>query len=78
MIGKGGGRREGEKGRRDGEERRREREERSALIKKKRKFSSYIRNSEWSSCKAYMRKDVLIYEEMRKYLVLFEEAVNHI
>ncbi len=27
---------------------------------------------------SYMRKSFLIYEEMRKYLVLFEEAVSHI
>ncbi len=26
--------------------------------------------------KSYMRKGFLIYEEMRKYLVIFEEAVN--
>jgi len=28
--------------------------------------------------KSYMRKGFLIYEEMRKYLVIREEAVNHI
>jgi hypothetical protein len=26
----------------------------------------------------YVRKGFLIYEEMRKYLVIFEEAVSHI
>jgi hypothetical protein len=28
--------------------------------------------------KSYMRMGVLKYEEMRKYLVLYEEAVSHI
>jgi hypothetical protein len=28
--------------------------------------------------KSYMRKGFLIFEEMRKYLVLYEEAVSHI
>jgi hypothetical protein len=28
--------------------------------------------------KSYMRKGFLIYEEMRKYLVIFGEAVSHI
>jgi hypothetical protein len=28
--------------------------------------------------KSYIRKGFLIYEEMRKYLVIFEEAVSHI
>ncbi len=28
--------------------------------------------------KSYMRKDFLIYEEMRKYLVKNEEAVSHL
>ncbi len=28
--------------------------------------------------KSYMRKDFLKYEEMRKYLVIYEEAVSHI
>jgi hypothetical protein len=27
--------------------------------------------------KSYMRKGFLIYEEMRKYLVIYEEAVSH-
>ena len=30
-----------------------------------------------SGAKSYMRKGFLIYEEMRKYLVLYEEAVSH-
>ncbi len=28
--------------------------------------------------KSYMRKGFLIYEKMRKYLVIYEEAVSHI
>ncbi len=28
--------------------------------------------------KSYMKKSFLIYEEMRKYLVIYEEAVSHI
>jgi hypothetical protein len=28
--------------------------------------------------KSYLRKGFLIYEEMRKYLTIYEEAVNHI
>jgi hypothetical protein len=28
--------------------------------------------------KSYMKKGFLIYEEMRKYLVIYDEAVSHI
>ncbi len=28
--------------------------------------------------KSYMRKGFLIYEEMRKYLVIYDEAVSHL
>ncbi len=50
-----------------------------ALIKKKRKLSSYIKgNSEWSSCKVVYKEGLLIYEEMRKYFTLHKEAVSHI
>ncbi len=28
--------------------------------------------------KSYMKKDFLIYEEMRKFLVIYEEAVSHV
>ncbi len=28
--------------------------------------------------KSYLRKGFLIYEEMRKYLVMYEEAISHI
>jgi hypothetical protein len=31
-----------------------------------------------SVAKSYMRKGFLLYEEMRKYLTLYEEAVSHI
>jgi hypothetical protein len=31
-----------------------------------------------SVAKSYMRKGFLIYDEMRKYLTIFEEAVSHI
>ncbi len=31
-----------------------------------------------SVAKSYMRKGFLIYEEMRKYLVIYEEAISHI
>jgi hypothetical protein len=31
-----------------------------------------------SGAKSHMRKGFLIYEEMRKYLVMFEEAVSSI
>jgi hypothetical protein len=45
------------------------------LIKKKIKFSSYIIHL-GAVAKTYMRKGFLIYEEMRKYLVIYEEAVS--
>jgi hypothetical protein len=31
-----------------------------------------------SVAKSYIRKGILIYEEMQKYLTLIEEAVSHI
>jgi hypothetical protein len=49
------------------------------LIKKKIKFSSYIREIQNGAvAKSYMRKGFLIYEEMRKYFPTYEEAVSHI
>jgi hypothetical protein len=48
-----------------------------ALIKKKRKFSSYTR-VEWSSCKVIYEEglpNIIIYEEMRKFYPKYEEAV---
>jgi hypothetical protein len=41
-----------------------------ALIKKKRKFSSYNRKFR-AVAKSYMRKGFLIYEEMLKYLTIY-------
>jgi hypothetical protein len=44
----------------------------STLIKNKIKFSSYIRKFRSGAvAKSYMRKGFLIYEEMRKYLVIY-------
>ncbi len=48
-----------------------------ALIKKKIKFSIY-KKIQTGAVAIYMRKGFLIYEEMHKYLVIFEEAVSHI
>jgi hypothetical protein len=49
------------------------------LIKKKIKFSSYIRKFiSGAVAKSYMRIGFLIYEEMRKYCPIYEEAVSHI
>ncbi len=31
-----------------------------------------------SVAKSYMSKGLLIYEEMRKYLIIYEETVSHI
>ncbi len=47
-----------------------------ALIKKKIKFSSYIRK--FGMEQLHMREGFLIYEEMRKYFAIYEEAVSHI
>ncbi len=50
----------------------------STLIKKKIKFSSYIRKFQSGAlAKSYMRKGFLN-EEMRKYFPIYEEAVGHI
>ncbi len=49
-----------------------------ALIKKKIKFSSYIRKSIVAITKSYKRKGFLRYEKMRKYLPIYEEAVSYI
>ncbi len=52
----------------------------STRIKKKIKFSSYIRKFrvEQLQSHAYMRKSFLIYEEIQKYFPIYEEAVSHI
>jgi hypothetical protein len=49
-----------------------------ALIKKKLIFLLYKEIQTGAVAKSYKRKGFLIYEEMRKYLVIFEEAVSHI
>jgi hypothetical protein len=48
---------------------------------KKRNFLIHIRIKEiqmGSVAKSYMRKGFLIYEEMSKYLTIFEKPVSHI
>ncbi len=51
----------------------------NALIKKKTNFSSYIRKIQMGlDAKSYMRKRFPIYEEMRKFSTIYEEAVSHI
>ncbi len=48
-------------------------------VKKEKKiFLMYKEIQKGSDAKSYMRKGFLIYEEMRKYLVIYEEAVGHI
>jgi len=49
-----------------------------ALIKNKTKFSLYIRKFRWDRVQSYMRKGFLIYEEMREFFPIYEEAFNHI
>ncbi len=44
------------------------------LIKKKMKFSSSMQ----AVAKSYMRKGFQMYEEMRKYLITYEEAFSQI
>jgi hypothetical protein len=46
------------------------------LIKKK-KILIYQEIQMGSGAKSYMRVGFLIYEEMRKYLTIYEEAVTH-
>jgi hypothetical protein len=41
-------------------------------------FFIYKEIQKGSGAKSYMRKGLLIDEEMRKYLVMYEEAVGHI
>ncbi len=51
----------------------------TTLIKKKKNFSSYIKDIQMEAvAKSYMRKGFLIYEEMRTYLVIYEDAVIQI
>jgi hypothetical protein len=49
-----------------------------ALIKKKRKFSSCKGILKGLSAKSFMRKGFLIFDEMRIYFVVYEEAVCQI
>jgi hypothetical protein len=46
--------------------------------KEKEIFLKYKEVQMGSVAKSYMRKGFLIYEEMRKYLTTYEEAVSHI
>ncbi len=46
--------------------------------KEKKIFLIYKEIQTGAVAKFYMKKGFLIYEEMRKYLVIFEEAVSHI
>jgi hypothetical protein len=48
------------------------------LIKRNYIFLIYKEIQTGVVAKSYMRKSFLRYEEMRKYLVIFEEAVSHI
>ncbi len=49
------------------------------LIKNKNKiFLIYREIQIGSGAKSYMRKGFLIYEEMRKFFPIYEEAVSHI
>jgi hypothetical protein len=51
----------------------------NTLLKKKIKFSlKYKEIQTGVIAKSYMRKSFLIYEETRKYLVIYEKAVSHI
>ncbi len=47
------------------------------MIKNQRKFSSYMRKVSGDYLQSHIRKSFLIYEKMRKYLVINEEAVSH-
>jgi len=53
--------------------------EREYTDKKENKiFLIYEKIQKGSVAKSYMRKDFLIYDEMHKYLAIFEEAFSHI
>jgi hypothetical protein len=47
------------------------------MMKNKTKFSSYVRKFRWDRLQSHVRKGFLIYEEMRKYLTKYGEAVSH-
>ncbi len=46
--------------------------------KEKKIFLKYKEIPNGGVAKSYMRKGFLIYEEMRKYLTIYEEAVSHL
>jgi hypothetical protein len=46
--------------------------------KEKKIFPIYKEIQKGTIAKSYMRKGYLTYEEMRKYLVIYEEDVSHI
>ncbi len=46
--------------------------------KEKKIFLIYKEIQIGAVAKSYMKKGFLIFEEMRKYLVIYEEAVSHI
>jgi hypothetical protein len=48
------------------------------LIKKKKIFLIYKEIQMGAVAKSHMRKGFLKYEEMHKYLVIYEEAISHI
>jgi hypothetical protein len=51
----------------------------NSMIKKEKKiFLTYKETQNGAVAKSNMRKGFLIYEEMRKYLPVYEEAVNHV
>jgi hypothetical protein len=56
----------------------RERSESCTDKKEKKIFLLYKEIQMGSGAKSYMRQGFLIYEEMPKYLVMYEEAVSHI
>jgi hypothetical protein len=45
--------------------------------KVKKVFLKYKEIQNGAVAKSYMRKGFLIYEEMRKYLTIYEETVSH-
>ncbi len=47
------------------------------LIKRQKKILIYKEIQIGSGAKSYMRKGFLIYEEVRKYLTIYQEAVSH-
>jgi hypothetical protein len=52
--------------------------EKDITVKKEKNiFLIYKEIQKISDAKSYMRKGFLIHEEMRKYLVIYDEAVSH-